>query len=30
MIAEADVAPNEAANGYARLLAARGGLDIRV
>jgi flagellar hook-length control protein FliK len=30
MIAETDVAPSEAANGYARLLGARGGLDIRV
>jgi flagellar hook-length control protein FliK len=30
MIAEADVAPSEAASGYARMLGARGGLDIRV
>jgi flagellar hook-length control protein FliK len=30
MIGEAEIAPSEAANGYARLLAARGGLDIRV
>ena len=30
MITETEVAPNEAANGYARLLGARGGLDIRV
>ena len=30
MIHEAEVAPSEAANGYARLLGARGGIDIRV
>jgi flagellar hook-length control protein FliK len=30
MIHESDVAPSEAANGYARLLSARGGIDIRV
>jgi flagellar hook-length control protein FliK len=30
MIQEAEVAPSEAANGYARLLGARGGIDIRV
>jgi flagellar hook-length control protein FliK len=30
MISEAEIAPSEAANGYARLLGARGGLDIRV
>ncbi|MFZ5693539.1 MAG: flagellar hook-length control protein FliK [Pseudomonadota bacterium] len=30
MVGEAEIAPSEAANGYARLLAARGGLDIRV
>jgi flagellar hook-length control protein FliK len=30
MIQEAEVAPGEAANGYARLLSARGGIDIRV
>ena len=30
MIHEAEVAPSEAANGYARLLSARGGIDIRV
>ena len=30
MIHDAEVAPSEAANGYARLLGARGGIDIRV
>jgi chemotaxis protein MotD len=30
MIAESDIGPTEAASGYARLLNARGGIDIRV
>ncbi len=30
MIAESDIGPTEAASGYARLLSARGGIDIRV